>query len=135
MQNRPCSFQVKPETFWTLTPEIRLRSFLLQWFLKPVAQKNLSFIISDISNCDNDDGCHDNATCVDGNGSYTCNCTEGFTGDGFNCTGKFFLGCNKSSCARMYFQHFQKFNKYAITKLIWGLSILKFIMTFVCKYR
>ena len=38
-------------------------------------------------NCDNDDGCHDNATCTDDNGSYSCVCKDGFTGDGFNCTG------------------------------------------------
>ena len=34
------------------------------------------------------DGCHDNATCTDGNGSYTCECNDGFTGDGFSCEGK-----------------------------------------------
>ena len=44
-------------------------------------------IFSDIKNCENDDGCHDNATCSDDNGSYTCVCNIGFTGDGFNCTG------------------------------------------------
>ena len=44
-------------------------------------------IFSDIKNCENDDGCHDNATCSDDNGSYTCVCKNGFTGDGFNCTG------------------------------------------------
>ena len=45
------------------------------------------FIFLDIMNCDNDDGCHENATCTDDNGSYTCMCQDGFTGDGFNCTG------------------------------------------------
>ena len=44
-------------------------------------------IFIDIVNCENDDGCHDNATCIDGNGSYMCVCRNGFTGDGFNCTG------------------------------------------------
>ena len=44
----------------------------------------------DIINCDVDDGCHDNATCTDANGNYTCACNEGFTGDGFNCTGETF---------------------------------------------
>ena len=47
-------------------------------------------IFLDIINCDVDDGCHDNATCTDANGNYTCACTNGFTGDGFNCTGKTF---------------------------------------------
>ena len=44
-------------------------------------------IFLDIVNCENDDGCHDNATCTDDNGSYICVCKNGFTGDGFNCTG------------------------------------------------
>ena len=34
------------------------------------------------------DNCSDNATCTDGNGSYMCECKDGFTGDGFTCTGK-----------------------------------------------
>ena len=44
----------------------------------------------DIINCDVDDSCHDNATCTDANGNYTCACKDGFTGDGFNCTGETF---------------------------------------------
>ena len=34
------------------------------------------------------DGCHGNATCTDTNDSYACVCNNGFTGDGFNCTGE-----------------------------------------------
>ena len=45
-------------------------------------------MVLDIVNCAADDGCHENATCTDGNGSYTCECKSGFTGDGFTCTGK-----------------------------------------------
>ena len=45
----------------------------------------------DIPNCENDDGCHDNATCTDANGSYTCVCKVGFAGDGFTCTGNISL--------------------------------------------
>ena len=44
----------------------------------------------DIINCDVDDDCHENATCTDANGNYTCDCKTGFTGDGFNCTGNIF---------------------------------------------
>ena len=40
------------------------------------------------------DNCSDNATCTDGNGSYMCECKDGFTGDGFTCTGIIFLILN-----------------------------------------
>ena len=49
---------------------------------------------SDIINCEDDDGCHDNATCTDGDGSYTCACNDGFTGDGFNCLDH----CENNTC-------------------------------------
>ena len=49
--------------------------------------KVCSIHVLDIVNCENDDGCHDNATCTDDNGSYMCVCKDGFTGDGFVCTG------------------------------------------------
>ena len=49
------------------------------------------FFFSDIINCEDDDGCHDNATCTDDNGSYICICQDGFTGDGFNCTGLLYI--------------------------------------------
>ena len=52
-------------------------------------------LFSDIEECKaGTDGCHDNATCTDGNGSYTCECKDGFTGDGFTCTGIIFLILN-----------------------------------------
>ena len=49
------------------------------------------FLLLDIINCGVDDGCHENATCSDANGNYTCDCKTGFTGDGFNCSGKFLI--------------------------------------------
>ena len=56
----------------------------LQYFIS-------SSFTSDTVNCDVDDGCHANATCTDGNGSYICVCNGGFTGDGFNCTGNDYI--------------------------------------------
>ena len=47
-------------------------------------------LLLDIINCGVDDECHENATCTDANGNYTCDCKTGFTGDGFNCTGNSF---------------------------------------------
>ena len=49
---------------------------------------------ADIIDCDAGDGCHDNATCTDGDGSYTCACNDGFTGDGFNCSDY----CENNTC-------------------------------------
>ena len=31
--------------------------------------------------------CHENASCSDTDGSYTCGCNTGFTGDGVTCAG------------------------------------------------
>ena len=43
---------------------------------------------SDINEClNNTDNCDGNAECTNTIGSYLCNCTIGFSGDGFNCTG------------------------------------------------
>ena len=30
--------------------------------------------------------CHQNATCEDTVGNFNCSCSNGFDGDGFNCT-------------------------------------------------
>ena len=45
--------------------------------------------ISDINECFEElDECHANANCSNVMGSYTCQCIEGFTGDGRNCQGR-----------------------------------------------
>ena len=42
----------------------------------------------DINECnDSTHMCSDNATCINAPGSYECECLDGFTGDGFNCSG------------------------------------------------
>ena len=38
---------------------------------------------TDVNECDiNADDCHHNATCLNTDGSYTCSCNPGYTGDG-----------------------------------------------------
>ena len=39
-----------------------------------------------INECDSPGTCHDNATCSDTFGSFTCACNSGFVGDGLNCS-------------------------------------------------
>ena len=51
----------------------------------------------DIDDCISN-ACNENANCKDGINSHTCECKEGFTGDGITCTGnlhkKFKLSLN-----------------------------------------
>ena len=44
----------------------------------------------DINECEGDDSnnCHENANCTNTDGSYTCSCNPGYTGDGVTCTSK-----------------------------------------------
>ena len=34
------------------------------------------------------DGCDENANCTNTDGSYTCSCLSGYSGDGVTCVGK-----------------------------------------------
>jgi len=43
----------------------------------------------DIDECaTNNGGCSSEASCSNTEGSFTCTCQSGYTGDGFTCTGK-----------------------------------------------
>ena len=45
-------------------------------------------LTTDINECDqNMHSCDSNAICTNTNGSFTCNCNDGYTGDGMTCTG------------------------------------------------
>lgn len=51
---------------------------------------SLIFIVTDIDECsDNSHDCHLLATCINTNGSFKCDCNEGYNGDGKSCSGKF----------------------------------------------
>ena len=58
----------------------------METHLDPVLA-NSSF--ADIDECMvNMDNCADNAVCMDTDGSYTCTCNPGYTGDGVMCSGR-----------------------------------------------
>ena len=47
-------------------------------------------IPSDIDECSADPSpCDENADCINVNGSYSCTCKQGFTGNGSHCEGKY----------------------------------------------
>ena len=102
----------------TLTTVMRMHSALTQWGVTPalvtlvtlemvstvqVGHSSIIFnlislrvqfecnysLIIDINECDLETHtCHSNANCTDTVGSFHCTCTEGFEGDGVNCTSK-----------------------------------------------
>ena len=48
-----------------------------------------TFIHSDIDECTEEtDNCDDNAICTNTDGSFTCECESGFSGNGVQCDGK-----------------------------------------------
>lgn len=56
-------------------------------FLHPLS--NSFAFLADLDECSNGTHqCSVNAQCVNAPGSYRCTCAEGFTGDGFTCSGK-----------------------------------------------
>lgn len=47
------------------------------------------YIFADIDECSlNTDDCDTNANCVNTQGGFQCNCDDGFTGNGVQCTGE-----------------------------------------------
>jgi hypothetical protein len=46
-------------------------------------------IFADVNECaDNTHNCHHNASCKNANGSFSCVCNSGYSGNGVNCTGR-----------------------------------------------
>ena len=47
------------------------------------------FLLLDIPECEKNNTCDGNATCSNTDGSHTCACNTGYSGDGYSCTGGF----------------------------------------------
>ncbi|CAK8696725.1 unnamed protein product [Clavelina lepadiformis] len=58
-------------------PEVTCRSSL-SWTARPP-------ICQDINECEESHPCHSNAACLDTRGGYTCECEDGYSGDGVEC--------------------------------------------------
>ena len=48
-----------------------------------------------------DNNCHADATCHNNEGSYTCECNSGFTGDGIECNGKSWIASKNYTILKM----------------------------------
>ena len=51
--------------------------------------QKLSFSLPDIDECEAD-LCHQEASCMNTDGSYICTCNRGYFGNGLECSGKHF---------------------------------------------
>lgn len=49
----------------------------------------------DIDECSTQSSpCNENADCTNNEGSYSCSCKRGFSGDGITCVGQYFRKCS-----------------------------------------
>ena len=62
---------------------------LLEIFsLSPLFLSLLSYSLKDLDECNGDNNkCHAESICTNTFGSYSCECSAGYTGDGRNCIG------------------------------------------------
>ena len=68
---------------WTLT---NTHAMVWNKIVKPIACI-YAFFPADVNECEQGTAeCHTNATCSNTDGSYSCTCVYGYTGDGKNCT-------------------------------------------------
>ena len=53
---------------------------------------NVLSMYADVDECErNEDNCHENAQCINTEGSFTCSCNTGYTGNGVNCSSKLYM--------------------------------------------
>ena len=86
-----CNVNVKDysqHSSYLLTAWLIYSKLLTAWFIYFVNMPQLSPLhFTDVNECDTGVAtCHINATCTNSEGSYDCECMQGFIGDGFNCS-------------------------------------------------
>ena len=74
-------------------------------FLETFLKRNI-FFASDVDECSLGHQCDSSATCYNTDGSYTCTCNSGFTGDGRTCRGTS-LWINTEYCKRQFSKAFR----------------------------
>ena len=76
------------------------------------------FFHVDINECesDNSNNCDENAQCTNTEGSYTCTCNPGYTGDGIICASKLTTSLVATFCTYLIPQ---LFNMQISTSVIW----------------
>lgn len=57
----------------------------------------ISSSVLDVDECSGDNDCNENASCKNSPGSYRCQCTTGYEGDGKYCFGKLASDVNPPS--------------------------------------
>ena len=63
-------------------------SFSLEWYTPSAISFPTFCVVSDINECDlNIHNCSNNAHCFNTHGSFVCNCSGGFSGNGVICEG------------------------------------------------
>ena len=63
-------------------------------------------LFSDLDECQGQSNCHEDASCKNTHGSYTCTCKKGFEGNGKHCEAK----SNAKGKNVSYKNYFAKFN-------------------------
>ena len=79
----------------------------------------------DVDECSNNNGgCNADATCQNTEGSFTCTCKPGYSGDGFNCVGRLI----RQTMTKMKFQD-------SCWQSIINSRYLRIILCLACVYR